>query len=216
MLSSFKAFCSWYFRSLALSMLGTATSPGRDRKFTPYFIVTDYSHPLIASKFSVKPLSTFLEFLFSRIVSVSIMFTAIHCWKSLSENVKNFFSFRLWCSFAVVAEALLQSSAITSLFLYPVSSCLLGNNAFCRNCWLSNTFVLLTFILHMQLLSLRPLLTHLTTVYIQMRKILRKARFTVSCSLGERRDKYEHDKMRACDLLFPANSEVAVLSETYT
>jgi hypothetical protein len=29
--------------------------------------------------------------------------------------------------------------------LLPVSSCSLGNNALCRNCWLSDTFVLLSF-----------------------------------------------------------------------
>jgi len=92
--------------------------------------------------------------------------------KFLSENVKNFFFFRVRCSIAFVVEALLPSSAITSLFLLPVSSCSLGNNALCRNCWLSSTFVLLNFMLHTQLLLFLPFLTHLATVLIKMRKIL--------------------------------------------
>jgi hypothetical protein len=45
-------------------MFGAAASPRRDRKFMLHFILTDYSHPLLASNFSVKPLSTFLELLF--------------------------------------------------------------------------------------------------------------------------------------------------------
>jgi hypothetical protein len=44
-------------------MFGAAASPGKDRKFMLHFILTDYNHPLLASNFSVKPLSTFLEFL---------------------------------------------------------------------------------------------------------------------------------------------------------
>jgi len=122
MLSSFKAFCSWYFSALALSMFGAATSPGRDRKFTLHFILTDYTHPLLASNFLVKPLSTFLEFLFWRIASVSIMFTAIHFWKTFEWECEEllflprmmFICFRWWGS----APYLLQSH-LCSCYLFP-------------------------------------------------------------------------------------------------
>jgi hypothetical protein len=43
-------------------MFSAAASQGRDRKFMLHSILTDYSHPLLAANFSVKPLSTFLEF----------------------------------------------------------------------------------------------------------------------------------------------------------
>jgi hypothetical protein len=81
---------------LALSTFGVAASPGRDRKFMLHFILTDYSHPLLASNFSVKALSTFFGISFlknclgnNKVRSYSLF------EKCLSENVKNFFSFRL-------------------------------------------------------------------------------------------------------------------------
>jgi hypothetical protein len=96
MLSSFKAFCRRDFISLALPMFGVAASPGRDRKFMLHFILTFYNHPLLASNFTVKPLSTFFGISFLKnCLGSNNLYSYSLLEKFLSENWKNFLFFCL-------------------------------------------------------------------------------------------------------------------------